>query len=112
MNEQKLGGLIGLAVRARQAQSGSEASRLLVKTGKCGVLLLDKQAAVNTREKAAALCRQSGVRMILIPEGLISASTGKDSLILAVQKGSFAEEILRISRDGDPERSITDSIMY
>ena len=107
MNEKKLGGLIGLALRARQAETGAESSRMLIKAGKCGVLLVDEQAATNTREKAEALCRQSGIGMILIPEGIISSYTGKSSMILAVKRGSFAGEIIRLSQEDSQTDSIT-----
>lgn len=96
MNEQKLSGMIGLAVRARQTAAGLDACRLLIRSGKCGVILLDGEAAANTRKKAEDLCRQTGTDIISLPSGLIEKATGKSNIVMAVQKGPFAEQILRI----------------
>ena len=52
MNGQKLAGILGLALRARQAALGTDASRIMIRTGKCGLLLLDGDAGLNTRKKA------------------------------------------------------------
>ena len=41
MNETKLKGMLGLALRARQASLGMDACRILIRSGKCGIMLLD-----------------------------------------------------------------------
>lgn len=96
MNEQKISGMLGLAVRARQAVAGMDACRIMVRSGKCGVLLLDADAAANTRKRAEDLCLRSETVMMLLPPGLIEKATGKENMIIAVQKGSFAEQLLKI----------------
>ena len=101
MNEQKLKGLVGLAVRAGQAASGMDASRILIRSGKCGVLLLDSAAGANTRKKAEDLCRSTGTPLTVLPENLIEAATGKSNMMVAVSKGSFAEEIIKNSESTD-----------
>ena len=98
MNEKKLSGMIGLAVRARRAAAGMDASRILIQSGKCGVLLLDGEAAANTRKKAEELCMQTKTAMMILPAGLIKTATGKNNMVMAIQKGSFAEELLIIKQ--------------
>ena len=98
MNERKLAGLLGFAVKARQAAAGADACRILIRSGKCGVLLLDGEAAANTRKKAEELCMQTETPMMILPPGLIKTATGKNNMVMAIQKGSFAEELLTIKQ--------------
>ena len=98
MNEQKLAGMLGLAMRARQTAMGMDACRAMIRSGKCGVLLLDSNAGVNTRKKAESQCRQKGIPILILPAGMISQTTGKSSMIIAVQEGSFTEQILQVNQ--------------
>ena len=97
MNDQKVKGMIGLAVRARQAAAGSDTCRILIRSGECGVLLIDSGTADNTRKKAEEMCERTGTPRRILPEGLIEAATGKSNMILGLRKGSFAEQILKES---------------
>ena len=98
MNEQKLSGMLGLAVRARQAAAGMDACRILIRSGKCGVMLVDGDAAANTLKKAKNLCVRTQTDMMILPPGLIEKATGKSNMVIAVQKGSFAEQLLKIEQ--------------
>lgn len=101
MNEQKLAGMLGLAVRARQAAAGADASRIMIRSGQCGVLLMDDGAGPNTRKKAGDLCRQTGTPLVLLPSGMIERATGKGSMLIAIREGSFAEPFLQMN-EGQP----------
>ena len=94
MNGQKLKGMLGLALRARQAALGMDACRILIRAGKCGVLLLDGGAGPNTRKRAEDLCERNGTPLRILPEGMIEEATGRDNMVLALQKGSFADKAL------------------
>ncbi len=102
MNGGKLTGMLGLAVRARQTAAGMEACRILIRSGNCGVLLLDGEAAPNTRKKAEDLCRQAGTPLTILPPGLIEKATGKSCMVIAVRNGPFAEQFLRMKEEGQP----------
>lgn len=95
MNVQKLKGMIGLAARARQTAAGTDACRILIRSGECGVLLIDGGTAYNTRKRAEEMCERTGTVKRILPEGLIEAATGKNNMILGIRKGSFAEQILK-----------------
>ena len=97
MNDQKVKGMIGLAVRARQAAAGTDACRILIRSGNCGVLLIDGETRGNTRKKSEDLCRQTGTPVVILPPGTIERATGKDNRVLAIRKGSFTEQILQIA---------------
>ena len=94
MNEQTLKGLLGLALRARQATAGMDAARILLRSGQCGALLMDGAAGPHTRKKAEDMCRQQNVPAAVLPEGIIRSATGLDNMVLAIRKGSFAEQII------------------
>ena len=97
MNEQKLTGMLGLAARAGKVSAGTDACRILIRSGKCGVLLLDGETRDHTRKKAADLCRQTETPMLILPGGMIEKATGKENRVLAIQKSSFAEQILKLA---------------
>ena len=94
MNGQKLAGMLGLAMRARQAAAGMDACRIMIRSGKCGVLLADEAVAPGTREKAGAMARQAGVPFRVLPQGMIMDATGRDNRVVAIREGSFAEQII------------------
>ena len=97
MNEQKAEGMIGLAVRARQAVAGSDACRIMVRTGKCGVMLMDEETGASSRAKAEELCRKTKTPLVILPAGLIEKATGMSNRVMAIRTGSFAEQILAIA---------------
>ena len=69
MNVQKLKGMIGLAARARQTAAGADACRILIRSGECGVLLIDGGTAYNTRKRAEEMCERTGTPRRILPEG-------------------------------------------
>lgn len=99
MNERKLAGMIGLAVRARQAAAGMDACRIMIRAGKCGVLLADGETAPGTREKAEGMARQADIPFRVLPPGMILEATGRDNRVIAVSRGSFAEQIISMLPD-------------
>ena len=94
MNTQKVRGMLGLAIRARQAALGMDACRMMIRSGKCGVLLIDGSAGINTRKKAEELCGKTGTPMRVLQEGMIEDATGKSNMVAGLPKGSFAEQVL------------------
>lgn len=101
MNEKKLAGLMGLAIRARQAAVGTDACRILIQKGKCGVLLADGSVGENTLNKARDLCRSYGIPIVMLTPGTIEKATGKCCMLLGIQKGSFTDGILKMKERND-----------
>ena len=93
MNEQKLKGLLGLALRAGQVSAGTDACRIQVRSGKCGLLLLDGTAGIHTRKKAEELCGKTGTQVKILPPGMIESATGRTNMLLGISKGSFSDQI-------------------
>ena len=93
MNVQRVKGMIGLAVRAREACFGDDACRKLIESGKCGVILLDGETGPNTRKKYQELSERNGILLAVLPQGLIEEATGRTNRVAALRKGAFAEQM-------------------
>ena len=92
MNEKKLTGMMGLALRARQAVTGTDACRMMIEAGKCGILLMDENTGQNTRKRFENLCERTQTRIAVIPSGLMESATGYQGVLMAMRKGSFADQ--------------------
>ena len=102
--ENKLRGLMGLCVRARQAVFGEDGCMKTIRGGNCGVLLLCSGASKATQEKYRGVCENAKTPLELLPEGLLHEATGKPGVAMAVLKGGLAAQIrqqLRNISSGD-----------
>ena len=96
MNEQlkeKLRGLMGLCVRARQAVFGEDGCLKSIRAGNCGLLLLDEGASQATQDKYHGACKNANVAVVKLPEGLLHEATGKPGVAMAVLKGGLANSM-------------------
>ena len=89
----KLRGLMGLCVRARQSVFGEDGCMKTIRAGNCGVLLLDSGASKATQEKYRGVCENAKCPLELLPEGLLHEATGKPGVAMAVLKGGLANQI-------------------
>ena len=74
---------------------GTDASRIMIRSGNCGVVLMDDETGPNTRKKIRDLCLQSEIPLKTVPERTIEDATGKPNVVMAIRKGPFAESVLR-----------------
>ena len=93
MNEQRATGMLGLAVRAREACFGDDTCSRLIEAGKCGIILLDGETGPNTRKKYQELCGRAGIPLAELPRGLMEEATGRTNKVAALRKGAFAEQM-------------------
>jgi len=93
MQANRLRGLMGLCVRARQAVFGEDGCMKTIRAGNCGVLLLDSGASQATQEKYKGVCKNANTPMELLPEGLLHEATGKPGVAMAVLKGGMANQM-------------------
>jgi len=91
--ENKLRGLMGLCVRARQAVFGEDGCMKTIRAGNCGLLLLDSGASKATQEKYQGVCANVSTPMELLPEGLLHEATGKPGVAMAILKGGLASQM-------------------
>lgn len=105
MNEDRLRGLLGLCVRARQAVFGQDGCLKSIRNGQCGVLLLDSGASAATADKYTTTCESHGTPLIRIPEGLLKDATGRPGVAMAVVPGGLCDQLKRLAADGNPEHN-------
>ena len=96
--ENKLRGLMGLCVRARQAVFGEDGCMMTIRGGNCGVLLLDSGASTATQDKYRGVCANANTPMVELPEGLLHEATGKPGVAMAILKGGFANQIQQMMK--------------
>jgi len=105
LNEQKLRGLMGLTVRARQAVFGEDGCLKTIRNGNCGVLLLDSGASPATKKKYQGACEHAGVKLGMLPEGMLLEATSKPGMAMAVIRGGLAQQITGLLDAADPIQS-------
>ena len=76
--ENKLRGLMGLCVRARQAVFGEDGCMKTIRAGNCGALLLDSGASKATRDKYRGVCDNANTLLVELPEDLEAVKTYVD----------------------------------
>ena len=96
--ENKLRGLMGLCVRARQAVFGEDGCMKTIRGGNCGVLLLDSGASDATRDKYRGVCLNANTPMMELPAGLLHEATGKPGVAMAILKGGFANQVQQMMK--------------
>ena len=99
--ENKLRGLMGLCVRARQAVFGEDGCMKTIRAGNCGVLLLDSGASQATRDKYRGVCANANTPMVELPQGLLHEATGKPGMAMAILKGGFANQAIQMTKPTD-----------
>ena len=91
----KMAGYIGLAVRAGQAVTGTEACVSALRGGKAAVVLLDSGASLNTQKRFSDACTHRRVPLVLVPEGVLEKAVGKTGrMALALGPGGLARKVL------------------
>ena len=93
MNERRLKGLMGLCVRSGNAVFGEDGCGKAISRGECGLLLLDSGASENTRKRYASQCGRKKIPLELLPEGLLEAATGRESMAMGIRRGPLLEQI-------------------
>ena len=96
--ENKLRGLMGLCVRARQAVFGEDGCMKTIRGGNCGVLLLDSGASKATQDKYKGVCANANTPLLELPEGLLHEATGKPGVAMAILKGGFANQAIQLMK--------------
>jgi ribosomal protein L7Ae-like RNA K-turn-binding protein len=99
MNE-RLKGMIGLAINAGKALSGSYAVEGAVKRRKAKLVIIDGRASPNTIRQIDSMCANNGVKWVLLEDsGVLETLLGRDNrTVMAITDGGFAEAIQQIMK--------------
>jgi ribosomal protein L7Ae-like RNA K-turn-binding protein len=97
MND-RLKGMIGLAVKAGKAPSGSFAVEGAVHRGFARLVLIDGRASANTIRQTNAMCANRGVKCLLLEDtGVLEDLLGRDNrTVMAITDERFANAIQEI----------------
>lgn len=109
MNEPRIRGLMGLCVRARMAVFGEDGCLKSVRSGNCGLVLLDSGASRAARKKYRGACAHAGVPLRLLPRGLLGEATGRPGVAMALQSGGICQQLLTLLPETE-EHLDTDTI--
>ncbi len=100
MDEKKITGMLGLAVKAGQAQIGAGRALDSVRGDKVGLILLDGAASDNTRKRFENTCQTHEVECLTLSPGTIGRAVGKpDAMVVALLKGGMADRLRGLSRE-------------
>ena len=103
MNEEKILGLLGLAHRAGFVASGAMQTEKALLSGRCKLLLVAADTALETQKRLNILIQQTGTPMLMILSKLqLGAAVGKSpKAALAINDIGFASSLRRlVSSDG------------
>lgn len=110
MREDKARGLLGLCARAGQLAFGEDGCLGAIRTGKCGLLILDAGASANARKRYTDACRHYRVPMAMAAPGLVEQSTGKRGrMAAAVSRGGLADQLRTALGAQVPGQTIEDT---
>ena len=92
MGSDRLGGMIGLAVKAGKAASGSFAVESAVRRGQARLVLVDGRASANKIREMEAVCANRGVQCVrLADSGVLESLLGRENrTVLAILDEGFA----------------------
>ncbi len=100
--EQRLYNAMGFCQKAGRCQSGDFSAEKALKAGKAKLVLLERSASDNTKDKYESLCRVRGVPLLLVEE--VGRAIGKPGrLVMAVTDGNFAKMIQEAGRPNPAE---------
>lgn len=103
MIENKVSGLIGLAMRAGKVVFGTDACKQEIQRNKVKLLIIAKDAAERTKTNFKDICKEKNLPIIEFLEiETISKSIGKDNkAIIGIKDTNFSKEIIKIINGGE-----------
>lgn len=98
MMNDRLKNMIGLAINAGKAISGTFAVEGAIRRRKAKLVIIDGRASQNTIRQFDAMCANNGVEWVLLKDsGVLEALLSRDNrTVMAILDGGFAEAIQEI----------------
>ena len=95
MDEDRILGLLGLAIRAGKARSGAEVAEQAIRNGKAKLLVYDAAISSASKKVWLALCEKHGVKSLMLAEhNAVERMTGKSMRkVLVILDQGFANMI-------------------
>ena len=98
MANDRLKGMIGLAIKAGKAQSGSFAVEGAVRRRRAKLVIVDARASPNTLRQFQTMCKNANVPCLLLEDsGVLESLMDRDNrTVLAILDSGFAVAIQNI----------------
>lgn len=93
-------GLLGFAMRMGHVTVGAAQALELAARGRAALVLVDRQAADNTRRKLLTRCHTAGVPVRALPAGVLGQAIGRpQALAAALKPGQLADRLAALLPD-------------
>lgn len=101
MSNERLKGMIGLAIKAGKALSGSFAVEGAVRRGRARLVLIDGRASAATIRQFQSLCTNHGVKCVVMQDsGVLEDLLRRDNrTLMAIMDNHFATAIYELSNN-------------
>ena len=98
MMNDRLKGMIGLAVKAGKMLSGTFAVEGAIRRGKAKLVIIDGRASRNTLKQFQLVCERHGTNYIVLEDsGVLEILLSRDNrTVMAITDGGFASAIIEI----------------
>ena len=97
--------MLGIARRAGVLTLGSDGVHAAIAAKEAGMVLLDSGASPATKKKYQDACGHAGVKLGMLPEGMLLEATSKPGMAMAVIKGGLAQQITGLLDAANPIQS-------
>ena len=103
MIENKISGLIGLAMRAGKVVFGTDACKQEIQKNRVKLLIIAKDAAERTKTNFKYICIEKNIPIVeILEKETISKSIGKDNkVIIGIKDMNFSKEIIKLVNGGE-----------
>ena len=103
MNNKKILGLIGLAVKAGKICFGADSVENEIKKQKVKLVIVANDASERTKDKFKKLCNQHNIEIIIQEEiENLSKAIGKSNkAIIGIKEENLSKEIQKINNGGE-----------
>ena len=99
MNNERLKGMIGLAIKAGKTLSGAFAVEGAVGRGKARLAIIDGRASASKLKQFQLLCQRHGVKCVVLQDsGVLESLLGRDNrMVMAILDNNFATAIYELA---------------
>ena len=95
--DNKLSGMLGIAMRAGQVVLGSDTVLQEVRKRKAALVLIDAAASENTAKVFHDKCAYYGIPVYTLEAETLDRAFGRSGrMVAAVRKGGFAQQIIKL----------------
>lgn len=98
MNEAKVAGLLGMAMRIGIVITGEDACVDKIRKKQAAIVLVDEDASENATKRYTNACFSHQAQMATLPKGMLARAIGKDGrMALVITKHDLASKLIELT---------------